>query len=119
MCGVADSSLGGSNEEAKDNARQQTDHRQKGGIGFFHGKASLPESFYFQYGKSRLICPLPGKIKTRWPKQAAGFECFLIVFSTDLEVSLGMSTNGANFGSFFADDNMAAVGALPNGVPVF
>lgn len=80
MCGVADSSLGGSNEEAKDNARQQTDHRQKGGIGFFHGKASLPESFYFQYGKSRLICPLPGKIKTRWPKQAAGFLMLLNSF---------------------------------------
>lgn len=73
MCGVADSSLGGSNEEAEDNARQQTDHRQKGGIGFFRGKTSLPESFYFQYDKSCLIYPLAGKIKTRWPKQTAVF----------------------------------------------
>ena len=33
-----------------------------------------------------------------------------------MEVSLGMGANGADFRRFFADDDMAAVGALPNGV---
>ena len=43
---------------------------------------------------------------------------FLIVFSLDLEISLGMCANGAYFRSLLANNNVAAVRALPDHVAI-
>ena len=43
----------------------------------------------------------------------------LIVLGEDLEVALGVVTDGADFGGGGADDDVAAVGALPDGVAFF
>lgn len=42
----------------------------------------------------------------------------LIVLSVQLEVALSVVANGANLGSSFSDDDVSAVGALPNAVAV-
>src|SRR5699024_6177397 len=42
-----------------------------------------------------------------------------IIFSKYLEIGLRMCANRANIGRFFADYDVAAVRALPNGVAVF
>ena len=41
-----------------------------------------------------------------------------VVFSLDAEVALRMVADGADLGSFFTDDHMAAVAALPDHVLV-
>ena len=43
---------------------------------------------------------------------------FLIVFRSQLKICLRMRADGAHVGRFFADDDMPAVGALPDGVAV-
>ena len=46
----------------------------------------------------------------------AGNDEKLIIFRLELEVALGVVTDGADRGSFLADDDVAAVGALPDAV---
>ena len=42
----------------------------------------------------------------------------LIVLGLHLEVSLGMVADGANLGGVLANDDVAAVGALPDDVAI-
>ena len=44
---------------------------------------------------------------------------FLVILGLHLEICLGMVAHGALLWSFLADDDMSAVGALPNDVTLF